>query len=91
MKDNDASGVKESLTAQEVLDSKGVLENGMISGVMVKSDHVFNIANADTNPIVEFKNNGDIYVKGRLVTNDMEVIEGIREWLRVSKFIPYKA
>jgi hypothetical protein len=33
MKDNDASGVKESLTAQEVFDSKRVLENGMIKGL----------------------------------------------------------
>lgn len=28
------------------------------------------------------KENGDIFVKGRLVENDKEVVEGFKEWLK---------
>ncbi|HFK1410148.1 TPA: hypothetical protein ACGXKU_006454 [Bacillus cereus] len=29
--------------------------------------------------------NGDIYVKGKLVENDKEVVDGMREFLRLSR------
>ena len=32
-------------------------------------------------PIMELKANGDIYVKGKLVENDKEVVEGLRMFL----------
>jgi hypothetical protein len=35
----------------------------------------------DSEEIVRFCGNGDIYVKGNLTTNDIEVVEGIREFL----------
>ncbi len=35
--------------------------------------------------IVSLKNNGDIYVKGNLVENDKEVVDGLRELLRLSR------
>lgn len=31
---------------------------------------------------MEFKPNGDIYVKGKLVENDKEVVQGMREFLQ---------
>lgn len=35
--------------------------------------------------MLRFESNGDIYVKGRLVENDKEVVEGFREFLRGKK------
>ena len=32
-------------------------------------------------PVMELKANGDIYVKGKLVENDKEVVEGLRMFL----------
>ena len=32
-------------------------------------------------PIIEIRDNGDILVKGKLVENDLEVVEGLREFL----------
>jgi len=32
--------------------------------------------------VLKFCENGDIYVKGKLVENDKEVVEGIREFLK---------
>lgn len=37
--------------------------------------------NGDGNPILELKENGDIFVKGRLVENDKEVVDAMREFL----------
>ena len=34
------------------------------------------------NPIIKFCENGDIFVKGKLVENDLEVVEGMREFLK---------
>jgi hypothetical protein len=36
-------------------------------------------------PIIEFCPNGDIFVKGRLVENDKEVMEALREFLKMGK------
>ena len=33
-------------------------------------------------PIIKFCENGDIFVKGKLVENDLEVVEGMREFLK---------
>lgn len=35
--------------------------------------------------MVSLKSNGDIYVKGKLVENDKEVVDGMREFLRLSR------
>ncbi|WP_369355797.1 hypothetical protein [Lysinibacillus capsici] len=35
--------------------------------------------------IVSLKSNGDIHVKGKLVENDKEVVDGMRELLKLSK------
>lgn len=42
----------------------------------------FNIPDGDT--VIKLENNGDIYIKGKLVTNDMEVIEGFKEFFAIS-------
>ncbi|MED2753819.1 hypothetical protein P4278_32450 [Bacillus thuringiensis] len=35
--------------------------------------------------IISLKSNGDIYVKGKLVENDKEVVDGMRELLMLSR------
>jgi len=35
--------------------------------------------------MVSLKSNGDIYVKGKLVENDKEVVDGMRELLKLSR------
>ncbi|MEK0220880.1 MULTISPECIES: hypothetical protein [Bacillus] len=35
--------------------------------------------------IISLKGNGDIYVKGELVENNKEVVDGLKEFLKVSK------
>ena len=32
--------------------------------------------------LLKFDNNGDIYVKGKLVENDKQVVDGLREFLK---------
>jgi hypothetical protein len=40
-----------------------------------------------TEPILELKGNGDIFVKGKLIENDIEVVDALREFLRTQGFI----
>jgi len=35
----------------------------------------------ETEPILKLCQNGDIFIKGKLVENDLEVVEGMREFL----------
>ncbi|MGX5632427.1 hypothetical protein [Bacillus thuringiensis] len=35
--------------------------------------------------IVSLKNNGDIFVKGKLIENDKEIVEGLKEFLKLSR------
>lgn len=32
--------------------------------------------------ILRFASNGDIFVKGKLIENDKEVVDGFRQWLK---------
>lgn len=45
----------------------------------------FNISSHTPTEIIRFCENGDIYIKGKLVTNDIEVVEGLREFLNLYK------
>jgi hypothetical protein len=36
---------------------------------------------SETEPILKLCQNGDIFIKGKLVVNDLEVVEGMREFL----------
>ena len=38
-------------------------------------------------PIITLKDNGDILIKGKLVENDKEVVDAMREFLKTSGFI----
>jgi hypothetical protein len=37
--------------------------------------------------IMRFELNGDIYIKGKLVTNDMEIVQGMRTMLKSQGYI----
>lgn len=41
----------------------------------------------DSTPVIEFKENGDIYVKGNLIDNDNELVDAMREYLNNLKEI----
>ncbi|HDR6247814.1 TPA: hypothetical protein QCU24_005694 [Bacillus cereus] len=43
------------------------------------------IFNAGEKEIISLKSNGDILVKGKLVENDKEVVDGMREFLKLSR------
>lgn len=47
--------------------------------------HILKIVGADSKEILRFEQNGDIYVKGNLVENDREVVNGFRELLATMK------
>lgn len=51
---------------------------------------VFNLIDGDDNPILSLKANGEIYVKGKLIENDIEVVDAMREFLRYQGFLTYK-
>jgi len=44
----------------------------------------FNIKNE---PIIKLCANGDIFVKGKLIENDLELVEGMREFLKKANII----
>lgn len=50
------------------------------------SDIKFIVNNDNENPIIRLCKNGDIYIKGKLTENAIEVVNGIREFLRLSKW-----
>ncbi len=42
----------------------------------------FNVGGQD---IISLKGNGDIYVKGELVENNQEVVDGLKEFLKLAR------
>jgi hypothetical protein len=38
-------------------------------------------------PIIHIKNNGDIYVKGNLIENDIELVNALREFLKETGYL----
>ena len=41
---------------------------------------IFHVGN-EAEPILKLCQNGDIFIKGKLVENDLEVVEGMRKFL----------
>lgn len=46
------------------------------------SEDIFTIIN-DDKELLKFKRNGDIYVKGKLIENDKEVVNAFREYFNI--------
>lgn len=53
----------------------------LIDTSKILSNTVFLKHNDINQPILELRYNGDILVKGKLITNDMEVVDALREFL----------
>lgn len=47
-----------------------------------KNSISFILNDSDKFPIIHLKENGDIYIKGKLISNDLELIDAMREFLR---------
>jgi hypothetical protein len=45
----------------------------------------FFLAANTVTPMLELKANGDIMVRGKLIENDKELVDGLREWFRLAK------
>ncbi len=48
----------------------------------LESNTISFITADETEPIIKLCQNGDIFVKGKLVENDLEVVEGMRDFLK---------
>jgi len=44
---------------------------------------IFNVSNCDE--ILKLEANGDILVKGKLIENDKQVVDALREFIKVNK------
>jgi hypothetical protein len=70
-------------------------DQSMITGKPIVSNPNYYLA-ATAAPVLQFQNtqeeilrletSGDIYIKGKLVTNDLEIVEGLREFLVSGKY-----
>ena len=58
----------------------------MIETVPLENIPFLKISAPDSSEILRFDPNGDIFVKGKLVTNDIEVVDGFRELLRLQAY-----
>ncbi|MBZ8122315.1 hypothetical protein COJ60_28095 [Bacillus cereus] len=62
-----------------------IFHNGDLNKLARDTSHDSIILKVGEQEIVTLKSNGDIYVKGRLIENDKEVVDGMREFLRLSR------
>jgi hypothetical protein len=44
----------------------------------------FHTGNSSVDAFITLCENGDIFIKGKLIENDKEVVEGMREFLKLS-------
>ncbi|MEC2945787.1 hypothetical protein P9Z76_27560 [Bacillus cereus] len=61
------------------------LLNGDLNNFVRDTLHDSIILKVGDKEMVSLKSNGDIFVKGKLVENDKEVVDGLREFLRLSR------
>jgi hypothetical protein len=47
----------------------------------------FDLGKSENEAIILLQENGDIFVKGKLIENDKEVVDAMREFLKHSGFI----
>lgn len=56
------------------------MENEVKEQDLAENAIIFNVTGLDI-PVLELRQNGDIIVKGKLVENDVEVVEALREFI----------
>lgn len=62
-----------------------IFHNGDLNKLARDTSHDSIILKVGEQEILSLKSNGDIYVKGKLIENDKEVVDGMREFLRLSR------
>ena len=60
-------------------------ENKCISVEINDPNIVFQMANAEP-PVLELKSNGEIFVRGELVETNKEVVEALKDFLRLNGY-----
>ncbi|MDI6529661.1 hypothetical protein [Bacillus mycoides] len=61
------------------------LHDGELNKLARDTTHDSIILKVGEQEIVSLKSNGDIYVKGELVENNKEDVDGLKEFLKVAK------
>lgn len=74
------------MTTIEIFDN--TLDLGVKSRPLESNTVTF--TTSGTEPILELKGNGDIFVKGKLIENDIEVVDALREFLKTKGYIDTK-
>ncbi|EJR67515.1 hypothetical protein IIO_00503 [Bacillus cereus VD115] len=62
-----------------------IFHNGDLNKLARDTSHDSIILKVGEQKMVSLKSNGDIFVKGKLVENDKEVVDGLRELLKLSR------
>ena len=63
------------------------MENLILKSELEPNTITFDLGKNENEPIILLKDNGDIFVKGKLIENDKEVVDAMREFLKQSGFI----
>ena len=58
------------------------MEDLKLTGERIESN-TFTFNTSENTPIIELRNNGDIFVRGKLTENDKEVVNAMREFLNL--------
>lgn len=67
------------------VDMNLTLHNGDLNKLARDTSHDSIVLKVGEQEMVSLKSNGDIFVKGKFVENDKEVVDGMREFLRLSR------
>lgn len=57
-------------------------ETNLMTSQLISEQNVVFLKNNGTKELLRFCENGDIFVNGKLVENDKEVVDGLREFLK---------
>ena len=89
---NNTMSYNNQLLTQNNTNKRTIMENSKPNTSTFKPEpNTITLQTSDTSePILVLKPNGDIYVNGRLTTNDMEVVEGLRRFLLQAEFNYFK-
>ena len=66
----------------KTINTKSNGTNFMTSPLLILEQNVTFLKNNGTKELLRFCENGDIFVNGKLVENDKEVVDGLREFLK---------
>ncbi|PFK16608.1 hypothetical protein [Bacillus cereus] len=62
-----------------------IFHNGDMNKLVRDTTHDSIVLKIGEQEIVSLKSNGDIFVKGNLIENDKEIVDGLKEFLKLSR------